>query len=268
MKTILFLLFTFISLGLVNGQSKDEILAEAYLLYNSEKASWNGTDLLIEKFPEKGSDVGGYFSYTKGVHHYCIFYDRDINPNVLIEFKFKDGFNLDEVEINDTPRMLTKYEFDLFTIRTKALEEIASDDLFKHYENANLNPIPIIVNNKKKVYVLTGPEIHGVVLLGNDYLLTFNKKNKLKSKEALHKNLIPIEYHKDHGEDVTTIHNHQKSSGDMITSTDLCTLMLYQDFTKWEQHIVISDKKVSIWNCENESLMVLSKKAWERISAN
>jgi hypothetical protein len=44
--------------------------------------------------------------------------------------------------------------------------------------------------------------------------------------------------------------------------------MLYQDFTHWETHTVISKKYVSIWNCEKRELVIITKKAWERISKN
>lgn len=36
-------------------KDKEKILAEAYLLYNSEKASWNETNIFLEKFLKKRS---------------------------------------------------------------------------------------------------------------------------------------------------------------------------------------------------------------------
>jgi len=46
----------------------------------------------------------------------------------------------------------------------------------------------------KKVYVLTGPQQNGVVIFGNDYLLTFDKNNKLTLKKQLHRNIISIKF--------------------------------------------------------------------------
>ncbi len=244
---------------------RDKVLAEAYLLYNSEKASWNGTDIFLEKFPQKRELIGGYLSYSERDLHNCIFFDKSEDPNLLAKISFNGSFNIEKAKIDTVQRKLNRLEKDLFTIRQVTLKEINQDTIFKTYKNTNLNPIPIIINKEKKVFVLTGPQISGVVVLGNDYLLTFNKNNKLKNKKAIHKNIIPIEYN-EKTDDAVTMHTHLESTGDIITSTDLCTLMLYKDYLNWKQHIVISNKKVSLWGFDNEHLMIMAKKAWEKIS--
>jgi len=265
MKNYLLLLTLFLSLNISYSQTKDEVLAEAYLLYNSEKASWHGTDLFLEKFPTKRDQIGGYLSYTENKTHNCIFFDKSEEPKLLAQLTFNDNFDLEAVKIDSTNRNLNTLEKDLFIIRALALKEINQDTLFKQYSNTNLNLIPIITKKERKVMVLTGPKINGVVVFGNDYELKFNKNNKLTSKKALHKNIIPIEYNNETNQD-TTIHNHLKSTGDLITSTDLCTLMLYGDYTNWEQHYVLSDKNVSIWDVKTKKLLVMTKKAWEKIN--
>ncbi|MEO1652629.1 MAG: hypothetical protein AAFU64_03705, partial [Bacteroidota bacterium] len=58
------------------AQSEEEILAEAYRLYYSEKASWHGTDLFLENFSHKREEIKGYFSYSTNQEHHCIFYDK------------------------------------------------------------------------------------------------------------------------------------------------------------------------------------------------
>lgn len=115
---------------------------------------------------------------------------------------------------------------------------------------------------ERKVYVLTGPKQNGVVLFGNDYLLTFDKNNKLTLKKQLHKNLIPINYG---GKDKEgnplisdeAIHSHLPETGEFITATDICTLMLYGKFAKWKTHNVVSSKYLNIWNCETNELSVI-----------
>ncbi len=267
MKPKLFLIFTFLfsfSFLQLSSQSRDEILAEAHLLYNFEKASWNGTDIFLGKFPEKRNDIGGYFAYSDNRNHNCIFFDKNTSPNVLAKITFDDTFDNNTAEIDTTKREFTKKEKNIFIIRKLALKEINQDTIFKTYKNTNLNVIPIITEKEKKVFVLTGPEISGVVIFGNDYLLRFNKQNKLIEKKSLHKNIIPIEYNEKTKEGVT-MHSHLKSTGHSITSTDVCTLMLYGDYTNWTQHIVFSDKKVSLWSFENKHLIILTRKAWEKI---
>jgi hypothetical protein len=74
------------------------------------------------------------------------------------------------------------YTFRLNYRTIKALAEINSDKMFKTYENSNLNLIPLINGAERKVYVLTGPTQNGVVLIGNDYLLTFDSEGKIVTK--------------------------------------------------------------------------------------
>ncbi len=265
MKLNIILLTTFLCVNIIFAQTKDEILAEAYLLYNSEKASWHGTDIFLEKFPEKRNQIGGYFSYSEDDMHNCVFFDQADNPNILAKITFKSDFNVKEAKIDTTTKKLNVNEKDLFTIRKIALNEMNQDTLFKQYENMNFNPIPIITNKEKKVFVLTGPQVSGIVVLGNDYLLTFDKKNKLKSKKALHKNIITIEYNAD-SKDGVAMHSHLKSTGALITSTDICTIMLYAKYAKWKQHIVVSEKNVSLWDCEKNDLLIMTMDAWEKIA--
>ena len=268
MRTLSIICTLFFLTNISLGQSQEEILAEGYLLYTSEKASWNGTDIFLAKFPDKKSDIGGYLSYTEDSVHSCIFYDQNDEPNILAKISFNKDFNLNEVKIDSTSRKLNLTEMTLFNIRKIALRQIATDTLFKQYKNTNLNPIPIIINNERKVFVLTGPKVNGVVILGNDYLITFNKNNKIKKKMALHQDIIPLEFRKDEDKVKTTMHTHLGSTSTIITSTDICTLLLYGEYTGWKQHIVISEKNVSTWDLERGELLVLTRKAWERIMKN
>ncbi|WP_106793440.1 hypothetical protein [Aquimarina sp. Aq78] len=266
MKLTLIVLNLLIWNNISYGQTEDKVLAEAYLLYNSEKASWNGTDIFLERFPEKRNLIGGYFSYSENDSHNCIFFDQNEIPEVLAKITFDESFNVTKAVVDTVKRKFNNYEMDLFQIRKNALAEINTDnDLFKQYNNTNLNPIPIISGKDKKVFVLTGPTISGVVVLGNDYLLTFDKNNNLKEKKSLHKNIIPIEYD-DKTKDAVTMHSHLKTTGNLITSTDLCTIMLYEKYANWKQHIVISKKNVSLWDCKKDKLVVMTRKAWEKIS--
>jgi len=62
------------------------------------------------------------------------------------------------------------------------------------------------------------------------------------------------------------MHSHLPETGEFITATDVCTLMLYSQYTHWSQHYVLSKKYVSIWDCDKESLVVLTTEAWEKIA--
>ena len=154
-------------------------------------------------------------------------------------------------------------------IRKIALATIISDTLFKTCQNSHLNIIPRINGDEKKVYVLTGPEQNSVVIFGNDYLLTFDTNNNLITKRQLHKNIIPINYggREEEGKEIEgTLHSHLPETGDFITSTDICTLMLYEKFRKWKQHSVVSKSYLNIWNCKTDQLLVIPMGTIEQIN--
>lgn len=168
----------------------------------------------------------------------------------------------------DTARhALTKHEQELLAMRRAAMLLITkTPGFFLVFDKMNLNPIPLIDGNDRLVYVLSGPTETGVMLLGNDYLITLDRSNRVRAKRRLHRNLIPI-HTTDTGDGkvVASMHSHLKSTGGFITATDVCTLMLYGPYLGVDQHIVMSKDKVSIFNCSSGQLVVMDRKAWDRI---
>jgi hypothetical protein len=268
-KTLL--IYINLTLSIVTfGQNKIDkqttvIIEEGRKLYKSEMASWYGTDIFLEKFSDRKANVSGYFSYSDNNVSKCIFFSKGDAPKVIGTISFDSTYNTKTTFADSTERDFTKEELDLYAIRKTALKEIKTDTLFKTYKNTDLNIIPLINKTEKKVYVLTGPQKDGVVIIGNDYLLTFDKNNKLLKKKQLHKNIIPINYAKTAEDEVITMHTHLPETGDFITATDICTLLLYEKFAKWKQHIVISGDYVNLWDCKKDILAVLTKRAWDNI---
>lgn len=263
-------LLTISVLGQKNlSKEAQQIVAEGKLLYKSEMASWYGTDLFLENYKTR-ENIGGYFSYIDNEIAKCIFFSKADNPKVIGTISFDSSYNLKTAKIDLTERDFNKIETDLYQIRKIVLNEINtnSDGLFKFYKNTNLNIIPLINGQEKKAYILTGPQKSGVVIFGNDYLLTLDKNNKLVTKKQLHKNIIPIDYGNiEDGKEVeSAMHSHLPETGDLITATDICTLMLYEKFAKWKTHNVVSEKYLNIWNCETNELTVIPTKAIEKIS--
>jgi hypothetical protein len=245
----------------------DQIVSEATLLYKSEKASWYGTDVFVEKYKDKVSNSGGYFSYSdKGIDK-CIFYSKEDMPKVVATIEFNGVYSVAAAKSNGEERAFTDLEKDLYTIRTLALKQINSDTLFKTYKNTNLNLIPIITDKQRKVYVLTGPQNGGVVIIGNDYELTFDKNNALINTRKIHNSMISLEYSGEKGV-VGAAHTHLATTGDFMTVTDICTLMLYQKSTKWQQHFVMSANYVSIWDCEKNTLLILTTAMFDSINGD
>jgi len=272
MKKSLLILLAYISLNAF-GQNDLKIKAQPIVdegkrLYKSEMASWHGTDLFLANYKDR-ANVGGYFSYTQDEISKCIFFSKADKPKVIGTISFDSSFSTKSAKVDLTERDFSSPENDLYTIRKIALGKINSDTLFRKYNNTDLNIIPLIFDNEKKVYVLTGPKQNGVVIFGNDYLLTFDNNNNLTNAKRLHKNIIPIGYgdkQKGGNEIEATIHSHLPETGDFITATDICTLMLYEKFAKWKKHNVVSKKYLNVWNCETDELDLIPMETIQKIN--
>jgi len=271
---LLCLLFSDISKAQTKDLSKiaDSITNEAQVLFKSEWASWYGSDIFSEKCKTRRPLSGGYISYDTGTGLNNVFFSKGPDPKILATISFGYDFNNDNYKLDTADRKFTSLEKDLYTIRQTVYADIKTDTLYKNYNNSSLNAIPIITNKVRRVYVLTGPNINGVVIFGNDYLITFDDNNKLISKRKIHKSIIPVNYSKPGTDAVNvqlaTMHTHLPETGEFITATDICTLMLYEKFTSWANCIVISRNYVSSWDCKKNKLLILTQEAWKKISAD
>jgi hypothetical protein len=243
------------------NRQEQAVVDEGIRLYESEMASWNGTDLFVARYPDEMDRTGGYFSYAQGDRIICLFYSDETDPDVIATISFDKSFNPKKAKVDKKDRAFTPHETTIYTIRKKALEELRTDTMFKRYEHTNFNLIPLVNGGEKKVYVLTGPTQTGVMLLGNDYLLTFDADNSLTSKQKLHHSLIPFPYDDEEStaETKTPMHTHLPSTGEMLTPTDICTIMLYQDFAKWESHVVVTEKHMCVWTCKSRSMALVPR---------
>jgi hypothetical protein len=185
-KHILLLTISIFSSFIFFGQDDKEISAivdEGKKLYRSEMASWYGTDIFLEKHPDKRPNLGGYFSYVENDIAKCVFFTKENPPKVIGTISFDSTYNMKTAVLNDSVKEFTLYEKDIYLIRHKALSEVNSDSLFKVYNRTDLNLIPLIDKKGKRVFVITGPKENGIVLFGNDYLLSFDEKNNLTGKK-------------------------------------------------------------------------------------
>ena len=240
-------------------------MQEGKLLYRLELAAWHGSDIFRNSFQEN-ERIGGYFSYLDKDTPKCLFFSKGNNPRVLGVVSFGDISIVETATIDFKERDFRDFEKDLYSIRIKALTEVQQDTLFKTFSNSNLNLIPLLNKDGGKVYVLTGPKNKGVVLFGNDYLLTFDREDNLIGKKQIRQNLIPIYFGESEGKEVVaTVHSHAPETDDFITPTDICTLMLYAKFAEWKRHFVISENYVSIWDVETETLKIITREDFEKM---
>lgn len=252
------------------GRIADSITHEGKQLYRSEKASWLGTDIFLDKFPDKKEQIGGYFSYSPSTTETrCIFYTKGEQPMVIATIYFDTSYAPRNTHVDDAERALSPEEAELFAIRKEAKKLIKNDKYFKTYSNTNLNLIPIKLFGQKKVYILTGPEKDGVIIFGNDYLITFNENGSIRDRTMLHRNLIDMPIQKGVLGDTSIqsgYHTHVSPSSPFITATDICTLMLYEHFTSMKSYIVMSRDYYSQWDCQRNSLFILTTNAIKRIN--
>jgi hypothetical protein len=271
MKRMSIVLMTLLTINAFGQNTPTEqakpIVDEGKRLYKSEMASWYGTDLFLENYKDM-ANIGGYFSYDDNGIAKCIFFSKGDKPKVIGTISFDSTYNTKTAKTDLTEREFNSGEADIYEIRKIALVTVNADTLFKKYNNTNYNLIPIINGSEKKVYVITGPKQNGVIIFGNDYLLTFDTNNSLTGRKQLHKNIIPFHYggkEKEENE-VGTMHSHLPETGDFITATDICTLMLYEKFAKWKQHNVVSKNYLNIWNCQTNELVVIPMSTIDKIN--
>jgi hypothetical protein len=270
MKNVFLFFFAFCCfLTFSQNKKTDRILEEGQFLYRLERGSWFGTDDFIARFTTKKDSVGGYLSYeTLDNKVNTIFFSR-FEPNViLVRYQFDTLLKPKPISIDTLNRNASELEKSLMILRQDALKRASEnqDNFFTFYENTSLNFIPIIKGNKGKVFVLTGTNQSGYVIIGNDYVLNYDDKNNFKDKSKIHNSMLRFAYRSE-DENIpleATFHTHTIST--YITSTDICTLLLYKDFVEWKQHIVVSDKEVSIFNMENETLVTMKRKDWEKLN--
>jgi len=249
----------------------DSIKTEGNALYRSEWASWYGTDIFLEKCANIKPRSAGYFSYETADKLINIFYSKSQVPEMVASITFNKNFNKDAYVLDTVSRKLNQTEVRYLQLRLAGIERIRYDTTIKAYPNTSLNPVPLITNGEMKVYVLTAPKENGVVLYGNDYLMRVDADYSVKSLERIHNSLIKANagVKGDTANNITGhFHNHLPGKEKFITATDICTTLLYEKFTTWQNFSVVSKDYVTAWDCSNDKFVVLTMEAWKRIESD
>jgi hypothetical protein len=245
----------------------DSIKAEGEMLYRSEWASGHSTQIFASGFGERKLLSGGYFSYETKKEMTTIFFSKNENPVVIATVKFKDGLDSSKYSIDTITRKFTEVEKEFYTIRSKAAQAVLTDTLFRFYQNTSLNLVPIIKNGTKKVYVITAQTAPDEVLLGNDYLINFNKDNAIINKKKLHNNLVPLGNGGKEAIEASS-HQHLGETSPFMTATDICAFKLWKPRNTWVISFVASAGYVSAWHFSDEFLEIFTQAEWEKIMKN
>jgi len=235
------------------------IKEEAMLLYRFERASWLASDIIAPIFQDSVSSIKGYFSYWDERGTKCVFFNGEDEPMVIATITFDIAFSNNGTKADLNRRPLTPKEKEIFSLRKATYELLASDTTFKFYNNANFNVVPIVTDTRRDVYAISASQQQGVLLLGNDYLMKFDKHNKLVSNTPLHSTIIPFEYPAPVDSSTGDLHIHYPENSPYISPTDICTAMLYKDVTGHNAYSTVSEDYICIWHCNTQTLTILLK---------
>lgn len=270
-RIIILLLIISSSFTYSQNKESEKILNEGKLLFRLEKGSWYGTDDMLARFKSKKDSIGGYLSYENADNKInTIFFSRFDSNKILVRYEFDSLPKTKPIKIDSTNHIASELEKRLIKIRQDAQERAYSnqDNFFSFYKNTALNFIPVINEKDSNVFVLTGPKVSGVVLIGNDYKLEYNKKGELVKKMKIHNSILQFPYKSNDSENKLESTFQSLVLSKFINSTDICTLLLYKDYVEWKQHYAMGKKYVSIFDLEKENLLIITKKAWNKIKNN
>ncbi len=282
----------------ITEKEKAQTITEGMALYTLILTNWTSNDLYYEN-EFNANIVSGYLSYRDKDTLKTIFW-REIDT-ASAEYKTKTFKNVGDTVsdesskkiellwvvktmkyknmrasksnaaiLEEEERVPTEYEKMLIDYRAQVYKEIAKDTLFfKLYAGTKLRVVPIDAGKEIKVFIYSSLMKEGVLPIGGDYLLVYNKKdNVLISKEDLHQDCIFLsaEYHGSSGDaSKATSHKHKPGTSPLITPTDIATLLLYKGQLQWDEHHVIGEKYTSIYSLVDKKLDVMLTKDYEAL---
>lgn len=265
-KIVLSFFMLLVMLGYSQNSETDKVLAEGKKLYRLEKAAWYGVDDFLERFKSKQDSLAGYLSYFNDQGNVVtIFYGRDTSK-ILVRYEFENLPTKKPLLIDTRNRTTEPIEKILIEMRQDAKKRVKANvsGFYKFYDETSLSYIPIFNKNERKVYVITASKKKGEITLGNDYLLHYNSNNKFVEEEKFHHSLIRLKAKSGDRKNKLVETMHTNVMNDYIDATDICSLLLYKDFVEWNKHIVLSDKQVTVFMLDTETLYTMTRKAWDK----
>ncbi|GAB3222523.1 hypothetical protein GCM10027346_00410 [Hymenobacter seoulensis] len=247
---------------------EQEILREGLALYESERASWVATDVLMAQKPDVQHLIG-YFSYADGDSVRTVFMQQEGNT-----FSARHSFSFNRAAITPAAvrqfaaRPASEREQKLFALRLQVMEELESNKVlgtpYRFPENTRPNVVLLDQGPSVRAYVLTGPQEGGILPLGNDFLFRFTERGKLSKVERLHNSYIAMRLPEGYTTIEAGMHSHLPAHP-YITPTDICSLLLYREAVPAPQHYVMGKEYVSLFDLEKRQLVFLTRKAFDKI---
>jgi len=265
MKKLVFILL-FLTLNFsIYAQTDLKITAQRILekgmeLYKMEKAVWYAWDSLNNITFQKYTS--GFVSYYRKNFVNTVFYEiRDEQYFIQYTFQFENNTNLKLLKCDDSERIATDSEVEYIEIKEGTYDMLEYfDNMFKTHENTGKNISILKKNGVYEIFVITGENNSGSIPIGGDYKFKCKEnESTIEFLGAFHKKYDPITISTSTKRMDEEFHYHSSETSEFITPTDICSLMLYKNFTETSVHLVISDNYVSVFDFKNTELKIFPK---------
>lgn len=244
----------------LQSESK-KILTEGLKLYKLEKSAWIASDSTENK--PKEEYITGFVSYFNKDNINVLFYKKisDDTYSVLYTFYFKNLTDVSYINYNNETRNPTDKELMYIQLKEGTFDLLENFDwLYAKQENTGKN---ISIYKEKgiyKIFVMTGSNEYGIIPLGKDLeFKCLEDQSVIELVCRLHQYYLPIDINDIKKDTKSTLHHHSDKSSQFITSTDICTFMLYKDMSNIKEHKVISADYVSVFNTQKLTLLIFKK---------
>jgi hypothetical protein len=282
-------------------KEKKRIFAEVLALYTLILSNWTSNDLYYENEFNTGI-VKGYLSYRDKDTLKTIFWrEVDTTSAAYKASHFKQAgdtvttqalktitkeeelrkivktisytgmrVSKDNAKIAEEEREPTLTEKNLMDYRAVVYKMIDSDTtFFKKYNGTTLRVVPFDAGDQVKVYIYSSVKQSGMVPIGGDYEIIFDKKEKkVIQKTDLHKECIFISgKYNGKASDLSknTQHTHQEGAAPLITPTDIASLLLYKSQLQWDEHFVVAGKYTCVFTLVDKTLNIMPTEEFKQL---
>ncbi len=279
MFTVLIVLATFTQgqgqeFSQTQAQTLEECLNEGRLLYRLWWTKERGQNAFFEPF---GFDVAiqtwRQLSYQNKQGHYVsiLFEEKkeylDDRGSLQIQARayFDDLSSHKPILLDTLNNIPTPKEVSLIKMKADINRRLTYDEnymMFKHYDNASHNWIPVISNGRRSIFVFSSPSGFGLiksVMFGEDYRLTYDDNNELVKWDKLHDTLIELPELS--GEVVDQIKSlmYELSPSWLITPVDIFTLLKYGDSAEFKRENAMGNKMFyPEYDREREEIIIMT----------
>lgn len=261
MRTLILVLFVSMLITSTYAQQYDKKTAEAIehdgrAIYTTIKALEISSAILRQQTANKPINIADKFCYTNGDTAVCIFLSNDKQPVALATIKLDKALSSATAITETQPRSLTAEEREFNILQTSARQQINIPS-----NNNDVHVIPIITANEKKVYALTITITEDTFTVGSDYMLQFDKNNRLISKRKLHDSAFSLSIPPRDPRPGYSMMSTRRSPKDDVymTATEVYLMQMFKGRTNLTQYVVLSDKYISIWDFEKDELRIKVK---------